>query len=359
MSRLSSEIGVRSQALEWFRSYLSDRYQSVQVKDEASDRVLLLFGVPQGSVLGPVAFLIYMCPVFNIAKLHGIIMHQYADDTQLYLAFDFKKQEEAMAKMEACVNDIRLWMKLNKLQLNEDKTELLVIAPARQAHKVRINSIKIGDSVVNASQSAKNLGTTFDKTMSLDQHVSSLVKSCNFQLRSIGKARRFLTTDATEKVIHAFISSRLDCGNSLLYGLPDYQISRLQRVQNTAARILTRTKKFEHITPILKSLHWLPVSKRIEYKILTLTFKCLQEEDEAPGYLKELITKYEPRTEMTLRSFDKKLLVDPRTNLVTYGDRSFYKAAPTLWNALPLDIRQSDSLGCFQTKLKSYLFNKG
>jgi hypothetical protein len=170
--------------------------------------------------MGPVDFIGYLGPTYDIAKRHGISIHQYADDTQLYLAFDFDKQEEAVAQMEACIQDIRTWMKQNKLKLNDKKTELLIIAPARQTQKVSIDMIKIGDSEVKTAAKAKNLGVTFDRTMCLHDHVTSIVKSCNFQLRSIGQARKYLTKDSAEKVLHAFISSRLDCGNSLLYGLP-------------------------------------------------------------------------------------------------------------------------------------------
>jgi hypothetical protein len=255
VSRLQTKIGVEDSALQWFSSYLKDRYQAVFIKGESSDRSLLAYGVPQGSVMGPVDFIGYLGPTYDIAKRHGISIHQYADDTQLYLALDFDKQEEAVAQMEACIQDIRTWMKQNKLKLNDKKTELLIIAPARQTQKVSIDMIKIGDSEVKTAAKAKNLGVTFDNTMCLHDHVTSIVRSCNFQLRLIGQARKYLTKDAAEKVLHAFISSRLDCGNSLLYGLPAYQIQRVQRIQNTAARILTRTKCWEKTSPILRSLH--------------------------------------------------------------------------------------------------------
>ena len=191
--------------------------------------------------------------------------------------------------------------------------------------------------------------------MRVNQHVSALVKSCNAELRSIGQARKFLTTAAAEKALHAFLSSRLDNGNALLYGLPDFQIQRLQRIQNTVARILTRTKKHEHISPVIKSLHWLSISKRIELKILTLTYKCIH--DQAPTYLKDLIKEYEPSR--TLRSASRHLLEVPITRLKSYGDRTFAKAAPSLWNELPLRIRESDSLDVFKSMLKTHMFNEG
>ena len=126
----------------------------------------------------------------------------------------------------------------------------------------------------------------------------------------------------------------LDNGNSLLYRLSDYQINQLQRIQNTATRILTKTKKFEHISPVIRSLHWLPVAKQIEYKILMLTFKCLY--NFSPTYLKELLVLYVPIH--SLRSSDQHRLTVSKRRLKTYGDRSFSKGAPVLWNALPLSI---------------------
>jgi hypothetical protein len=281
-------------------------------------------------------------------------MHQYADDTQLYVAFDPKDQHQAQARMEACIADIKSWMRANKLQLNEDKTEVLIITPARQADKVEITSIRVGDTVVTASPTAKNLGATFDNTMTQNAHVTALVKSCNYQLRLIGQARRYRTHNATEKVIHAFVSSRLDSGNALLNGLPDYQISRVQRVQNTAARILTRTRKFEHISPILRSLHWLPVVRRIYFKVLCLTYKCLH--NQAPKYMSDLLTPYHPTRE--LRSSDQLLLTVPKSRTKSYGDRSFASTAPLLWNALPFELRASCSLDAFKLSLKTYLFRE-
>ena len=180
------------------------------------------------------------------------------------------------------------------------------------------------------------------------------MKSCYWQLRKIGQLRKYLTEEAAECLIHAFISSRLDNGNSLLFGLPDYQIERLQRVHNTAARILTRIQTFDHITPILAKLHWLPVKQRIVYKLMTLTFQCLH--NLAPPYLSELIVPYQPSR--SLRSSDSHLLTVPKTKKKSYGDRAFKNAAPKLWNTMPLDIRQCESFYSFKSKLKQYLYKE-
>ena len=171
---------------------------------------------------------------------------------------------------------------------------------------------------------------------------------------NIGKIRHFLTRDAAERLVHAFISSCLDNLNSLLTGVPDYLIHRLQLIQNTAARIITRTKQREHITPVLHSLHWLPIKQRIDYKIALLTFNCLH--GLAPQYLIELIELYVPTR--TLRSSSECMLVERSARTVRYGQRSFSYYAPKLWNRLPKQIRDCDNKNDFKGLLKTFLFTE-
>ena len=142
--------------------------------------------------------------------------------------------------------------------------------------------------------------------------------------------------------------------NALLIGLPNYLIDKLQRVQNCAARIVTGVRKSDHITPILKHLHWLPVKYRIQYKILLLTFKCLS--GTAPKYLTDMIVPYNPTR--SLRSEKQHLLVQPSSKLCSYGDRAFSVAAPRLWNDLPFLIRSASSVSIFKCQLKTHLFKQ-
>ena len=170
------------------------------------------------------------------------------------------------------IAEIRDWMRRNFLKLNDAKTEFLVLGSKHQLAKIPSPStVSIGEARVTSATTACNIGAIFDCHLSMNHQISSICQSCYIHLRNINKIRNFLSDDATERLVCAFISSKLDYLNSLLYGLPKYQIRRLQLIQNNAARIITRTKKCVSITPTLVSLHWLPVESRIEYKIILIT----------------------------------------------------------------------------------------
>ena len=168
------------------------------------------------------------------------------------------------------------------------------------------------------------------------------------------KLRNILSVSDAEKLVDAFMTSRLDYCNALLGGCPASLINRLQIVQNAAARVLTRTRKYDHITPILSSLHWLPVKYRIDYKLLLLTYKALN--GLAPMYLTSLLTRYNPSR--SLRSQNSGLLVVPRISKSTKGGRAFSYLAPKLWNSLPDSVRGSDTLSQFKCRLKTHLFSQ-
>jgi hypothetical protein len=188
----------------------------------------------------------------------------------------------------------------------------------------------------------------------VNQQVNNICKVAHFHLRNLGAVRKFISQEACAKLVHAFITSRLDYGNSLLSGIPDYQIYRLQRILHIAARIVTLSPASHDITNVLQNLHWLPIKQRIRYKILLLTFRALQ--GTAPEYLSELLVYYKP--EKNLRSAEKDLLVVPKTNLVSAGDRAFSAVAPKEWNKLPHHIKTTKTLGAFKTSIKTYLFRE-
>ena len=358
LRRLETKFGFTGTALEWFKSYLSGRFQQVVIDDATSDKFNMDFGVPQGSCLGPLLFSIYRTPLFDIVSNHLPTVHCYADDTQLYLAFqpdDTVAQESAVASMEACIQDIRNWMTKDSLKINDDKTEVILIGTKAQLTKVKIDNLAVRDSkIVPSTEAIRNLGCWFDNNFTMNAHVTKTCKAGFFYLHNICRIRKFLTQEITEKLIHAFVTSRLDYCNSLLYGLPSDLLAKLQRVQNAAARLIHRAPRFCHITPLLVDLHWLDIKSRIDFKIILLTLKAIH--GQAPAYICELVN-LKPNSSYGLRSNNKMLLstLNFRT-LPTLGDRAFAAAAPKLWNAIPLSIRQEQNLEHFKKKLKTYLF---
>ena len=351
---LSVKLGLTGTALNWFCSYLSDRIQSVLIDGAESEIWNILFGVPQGSVLGPILFIIYTSPLGDILRSHGIMYHLYADDTQLYLSFNIDQTEDAFDKMEACINDIRVWMASNSLCLNDDKTEVLLIGSKNNLRKIPERFLKVGGDNIKPSSAARNIGVMFDKTLSMDCQVSQICRSAWNQLRQLGQIRPYLDTGSAKMLMHSFVSSRLDSFNSLLYGLPSQELKRLQRILNAAARVVSLSKKYDHITPVLINLHWLPIVERIHYKILLITYKAIH--GLAPQYISDLISI--SKKERSLRSNSKLLLQIPKTATVKYGDSSFMHAAPFLWNRLPMECRMAKTLSNFKSNLKTHLFKQ-
>ena len=356
MERLSVDFRVEATALQWLRSYLDDRRQAVVVNGKLSPVTKLQYGVPQGSVLGPLLFTLYITPLGSIVRRHGLVAHFYADDTQLYLTFDPQvgdAEQHAAAAVGAAIEDIRRWMRSNFLKLNEKKTEYLLFSSPHMSNIITGTPVLVGKEAISPVNKARNLGVVFDRTMSMEKHISSVCQSAYYQLRRIAEIRHCLTFGAAESIIHALITSRLDFCNSLLAGLPSSAIKRLQAVQNAAARLLMGIRKSDHISPVLHELHWLPVHYRVQFKILLLTYKALHKF--SPNYISQLISERQLRP--GLRCAGLTLQV-PSTHLKTYGDRAFSSVAPRLWNSLPIELRNCNKLETFKSGLKTHLFQQ-
>ena len=340
-------------ALEWFVSYLTGRTQSVTIDHIMSTPTQLDCGVPQGSVLGPILFSLYTAPLINILQKYNVDYHLYADDTQIYIPITPTSKLESITTVESCAAEIKSWMSSNKLKLNGDKTEVMIIGPKVAKSKINVDKIEIDCSQIDiiTSGSVRNLGVILDSELSMNDQVTQLCKSAHFHLRNISKIRHLLDTDSTKLLINSFFTSRLDYCNSLLTGIPSYQIARLQKLQNKAARIITRTKLTEHIQPVLKRLHWLPVEYRINFKVLCFVYKC--KSGTAPAYIQELIHAHNPTRPLRSSSLSNYIVPRSRSG---FAARSFSSCGPSLWNSLPQTIRTASSFSAFKRSLKTHLF---
>ena len=356
LHRLKHLVGLSGSALSWMRSYLAGRSQTVVIKGAASKPVSPAIGVPQGSVLGPLLFLVYVLPLKALIQRHHIMRHGFADDAQLYDRLprkDSVARQQVVDRMEGCLAEVRVWMAQNKLKLNDSKTECLVISG--KGTRREEFTIQIGDEVIRPKVSVSNLGAVLDRELSMEAQVHKVIKGIYYHLRRIALIRKYLTQSACAKILHATVTSRLDFHNGLLAGLPDKTICRLQVAQNNAARLLRQVGRREHITPVLSSLHWLPVRQRIAYKVLMVIQKTLHTTT-APNYLCEQFTLYQPGRQLRSSS-DPWTLAVPRHQR-QYGSRSFRTFGARLWNTLPADLRNPLTVPVFKKKLKTFLFRQ-
>lgn len=242
----------------------------------------------------------------------------------------------------------------NFLKLNDDKSEVILFGSKRQQHTFSLKSFNVGSHEIDFKTCVKNIGAQFDSELSMKQQINSVVKSGWYHLRRIWRIRDFLSCDQTKILVHAFVISRLDANNCLLYGLSDQSLKPLQRLQNAAAKLIFKARKFDHVTPLLQSLHWLPVKERILFKMLLVTYKCVN--GIGAVYLKDLLSPYVPSR--TLRSGSDSHLLCQHRSKTKFGDRSFECAAPMEWNKLPFFIRASATTVVFKKNLKTWFFNR-
>ena len=238
--------------------------------------------------------------------------------------------------------------------MNNDKTEIMACGTLVKLKQINIDSVTIGSECIALADEVKDLGVFIDSNMSFNQHVSFLRKSCHFQLRKISSIRPFISEQSAKQLAVSLILSKLDYCNCLFCEMSEDNFNKLQLLQNHAARVVMKAKKYSSASALLKELHWLPVRQRVLYKIALLVFKCLNV-DNFPAYLKDLVTVYKPSR--NLRSSDKCLLAKPFKSL-KFGHKSFHYSAPVVWNELPFEIRTCTNLYSFKKMLKTHYFRR-
>ena len=362
LHRLERQFGLHGVVLAWFASYLSERRFQVYYSGGMSREVFIVCSVPQGSVLGPRLFVLYIADLADEIHQHGVNLHAYADDSQLYMHCHRDDVAASAAHLSQCVVDIGHWMAANRLQMNPAKTELLW---AGTKHNVSLlgchaPTLQLGSDIVTPSNHVRVLGVTISADLSLDQHVSKVCAVGFYRLRQLRRIRKSLDNESTATLVHAFVTSRVDYCNAVYAMSPQTVTNRLQRLLNAAARVVSDTRKYDRglKTILHDELHWLDVPERIEYKLGVMVYRCLH--GQAPRYLADHLipaSDVAPRRRH-LRSANRNCLTVPRCRLSTYGCRAFGYAGPTVWNSLPDELRNSDSFVSFERFMKTVLFSR-
>ena len=344
---LSAEIGIKGIALQWFRSFLTNRTMRVKVNNAYSETFVLEFGIPQGSVLGPVLFNIYVRSIYKHVENCGFHVKGFADDHQLYVSFSPMFQYFYLTeKINEVLNVVNQWMNLFFLKLNPDKTKIIVFGPKKVSDVIMIHGtfIEMDNSCIRFSNVVKNLGVLFDSALTFSNQVKSVVSSVFATIKNISRISSFLTRKEKSILVCSLILSKLDYCNSMYFGIDNDLLAKLQYAQNCAARLIYRRRKYDHVTDIFMDLHWLPIQLRIQYKVLLLVHKALY--STSPDEINNLIVFESTRT------FNLQI---QRVNS-TIGDRAFSTYSAKLWNNIPLNLKTETITTKFKKLLKTHLF---
>lgn len=251
--------------------------------------------------------------------------------------------------MSACVAGVAAWVRANR------KTEIIWLTSARRQHQIPVAPITVGTDEVAPVHSVRDLGIFLSSDLSMRTHISRTVSNCFAVLRQIRSIRRSVTRPVLKALVAALVLTKLDYGSVTLAGIPATQLNRLQSVLHAAARLVFHRRKFDHVTPSLRELHWLRVPERITFRLATLAYKC--QHGSAPHYLAAQLQRVaDMESRRRLRSAASAALFVPRTAHPTIGDRAFSVAAAHAWNSLPLSVQSAESLDIFRRRLKTELF---
>ena len=344
---LYSKFHITGSALSWLKSFLSGRTQRVKIGDSLSTSLTILYGVPQGSILGPLLFNLY-CSLSEAFSQSGFNSMGYADDNLGFRVFPaFSKLSTLFSDVPSCLSSISDWTNTHFLKLNNTKTNVMVFGNRSFKQSMNLSGcLNNNGSFIPLSDSTKLLGAHIDDTLSFNLHVSKTVSSSFIILKNVRSIRKLLTPDAAATLIHSIITSKLDQCNSLLFNVSLTNLTKLQRIQNFALRTVLNLPPRSHITQHFQDLHWLTVDQRIHFKILTITFKCIHCLAPTPLAIK---IKLSSPLDMLLDSS----LFYP-TSVI--GRKAFSYSAPRCWNALPRSLRVIPCLETFKSHLKHHLF---
>ena len=338
------DIGASTSAIDWFRSYLSNRTQVVRVNTKTSDPLPLTSGVPQGSILGPMLFGVYVNDLPSTPK--HCLVESYVDDTKLYMSFQPHDSGNIVAALNEDLVSIRNWCFENGLLLNPDKTKLIIYGSRQMTAKIPEFRLTLLGKDLEPSETVKDLGVNFDKNLTFNEHIIKTVSSCMSVLGQIGRVKHAFRKDILIMIINSLVFSKLYC-SSVWANTTDTNIKRLQGIQNYAARIVCNIRKYDHVSPALKSLKWIPVKSHLYLRDAVMAFKCMT--GLSPNYLSNKFISRGSISGRATRNSQK--LNIPLCKSAT-GQRSFYYRIVSIWNTISPTLKLSQCVSSFKRYLK-------
>ncbi|XP_073240100.1 uncharacterized protein [Porites lutea] len=271
-------------ALDWFQSYLSNRQQCVRIGDAVSKVLPLEFGVPQGSILGPVLFTIYVNDLLSVPK--RCLSASYVDDCKLYLSFSPAEFPTSILALNEDLTRISQWCCKNSPLINPDKTKVLAVGLPQLLKKLSSFSITLFDKEITPVPVVKDLGVLLDTRLSYNQHITEIASKCLFKLYQINRIKHLLDRKTLLLVINSFVFSKLQYCSTVWSNTSSSNIDKLQKVQNFAGRIILGLRKYDHISDGLRSLKWLPIREKLILNDATMMHKCINKL--VPDYLADM-----------------------------------------------------------------------
>ena len=323
-------------ALNWFQSYLSNRQQCVRIGDAVSKVLPLEFGVPQGSILGPVLFTIYVNDLLSVPK--RCLSASYVDDCKLYLSFSPAELPTSILALNEDLTRISQWCCKNSLLINPDKTKVLAVGLPQLLKKLSSFSITLFDKEITPVPVVKDLGVLLDTHLSYNQHITEIASKCLFKLYQINRIKHLLDRKTLLLVINSFVFSKLQYCSTVWSNTSSSNIDKLQKVQNFAGRIILGLRKYDHISDGLRSLKWLPIREKLILNDATMMHKCINKL--VPDYLADM---FKSRSQVHNRQTRSSGALDIPLCRLSTGQRSFAFRGAKLWNSLNDNIK---SLKC-------------
>jgi hypothetical protein len=346
--------GIRGTALDLFKSYVLDRKQAVKFNSQLSEPLHIKCGVPQGSILGPLLFTLYVASI-GTALTH-MNFHQYADDLQLYMEFTVNNYQEAFQCVNTDLEEVCKWSADHGLFLNSGKSKVLIIGPKVLRNKLNVNNVKVfvNGSNIELVPHARNLGVVLDNDLNFSQHISIKIRSAFVILKYLYVLKWYLPTDIKIKLTEVLVM------NSVAYGLNVYGhlltkdlMSRLQYIQNSCIRYAYNVNRREHITPYLAKAETLNIKQRCVYSMSVLLFKILK--SKSPIYLFRHLQFYNDIHCFNTRNRDT--IIIPLHRSDKYKGSFSYMAA-YIYNRYKYLFLQTSTVSTFKNKFKLALLNE-